>query len=194
ASSDAAGPVGSQGHNLIGVGAGGSGFGPTDLVGTAALPLDPLLEPLGDYGGPTPTMRPLPWSPALNAGDNADAPETDQRGFDRLVLGYIDIGAVELQPDEFGGPGPAAAPAGARPASAPPPAVLVALAATGPAGAPLAPPGLSRPTPAAGDAPPGPGRGPADAFFHLLGTNTRPTAGSRPGLLAAGGEGRDHRG
>src|SRR5262249_35934081 len=34
-----------------------------------------------------------------------DAPDTDQRGFPRIVLEFIDIGAVELQPDEFGGPG-----------------------------------------------------------------------------------------
>jgi hypothetical protein len=95
----------SQGHNLIGIGDGGSGFHPTDLVGTAAFPIDPMLEPLGDYGGRTQTMRPLPGSPVINLGDNTDAPDTDQRGFPRIILGFIDIGAVELQPDEFGGPG-----------------------------------------------------------------------------------------
>jgi hypothetical protein len=103
---DLAGPLNSQGHNLIGDGTGGSGFADTDLIGTSAFPIDPMLEPLGDYGGPTQTMRPLPTSPVINAGDNTDAPETDQRGFPRIVLGFIDIGAVELQPDEFGGPAP----------------------------------------------------------------------------------------
>src|SRR5262249_28460731 len=62
-------------------------------------------------GGPTQTMRPLPSSPVINTGDNTDSPDTDQRGFTRIVGGFIDIGAVELQPDEFGGPGgPSAAP------------------------------------------------------------------------------------
>src|SRR5262249_31236860 len=74
----------------------------TDLVGTPDSPIDPQLEPLGDYGGPTLTMRPLPSSPAVDAGDNTDAPDTDQRGFDRIVNGIIDIGSVELQPHEFG--------------------------------------------------------------------------------------------
>src|SRR5262249_36924106 len=81
---------------------GASGFVDTDLVGTSDFPIDPQLEPLGDYGGPTQTMRPLPGSLAINTGDNTDAPDTDQRGFPRIVLDFIDIGAVELQPDEFG--------------------------------------------------------------------------------------------
>jgi hypothetical protein len=95
----------SQGHNLIGNGSGGNGFAVTDLVGTTAFPLDSQLAPLGDYGGPTPTMPPSPGSLAFNAGDNADTPDTDQRGLPRIVLGFIDIGAVELQPSEFGDPG-----------------------------------------------------------------------------------------
>jgi hypothetical protein len=110
-SPDVGGPVNSQGHNLIGDGTGASGFADTDVVGTTDFPIDPLLEPLGDYGGPTQTMRPSPGSPVINAGDNIDAPDTDQRGFTRIVGGFIDIGAVELQPDEFGGPsGSSAAP------------------------------------------------------------------------------------
>jgi hypothetical protein len=101
-SPDVAGLLFSRGHNLIGDGTGARGFHDTDLVGTPDFPIDPQLEPLGDYGGPTQTMRPLPSSPVINAGDNTDAPETDQRGFPRIVLDFIDIGAVELQPDEFG--------------------------------------------------------------------------------------------
>jgi hypothetical protein len=104
AAPDVFGAVSSQGHNLIGDGTGGSGFADTDFVGTSSDPIDPQLEPLGDYGGPTQTMRPLPTSPAVDSGDNTSAPDTDQRGFDRIVNGIIDIGAVELQPDEFGGP------------------------------------------------------------------------------------------
>ena len=63
---------------------------------------DPLLAPLGDYGGPTQTMPPLPGSPAIDAGDNAAASglATDQRGMARVQSGgyglpVVDIGAVE---------------------------------------------------------------------------------------------------
>lgn len=97
--SDVDGPLVSQGHNLIGQGSGGSGFTDSDLVGTPANPIDPLLGPLQDNGGPTQTMALLPGSPAIDAGDNTDAPEFDQRGpgFPRIVNGTIDIGAFELQ-------------------------------------------------------------------------------------------------
>jgi hypothetical protein len=92
--------VTSQGHNLIGNGSGGTGFTATDLVGTAASPIDPLLGPLQDNGGPTQTMALLPGSPAIDAGDNTDAPPFDQRGpgFPRIAGGFIDIGAFEVQP------------------------------------------------------------------------------------------------
>ena len=101
---DVNGLLGSLGHNLIGDGTGGSGYHPTDLVGTSDNPLDPLLGPLGDYGGPTATHALLPGSPAIDAGDNADAPETDQRGFARLVNGIVDIGAFEVQAPFAEGP------------------------------------------------------------------------------------------
>src|SRR5262249_51784818 len=58
------------------------------------------LDPRGAYGGPTQTMRPLPSSPAVDAGDNRVPFGTDQRGLPRIVNFVIDIGAVELQPDE----------------------------------------------------------------------------------------------
>ncbi len=59
----------------------------------------PLLAPLGDYGGPTQTMPPLPGSPALDAGGPTSL-TTDQRGMPRVLsAGYgppvVDIGAVE---------------------------------------------------------------------------------------------------
>ena len=40
-------------------------------------------------------MALLPGSPAIDAGDNTNAPLTDQRGFNRIVNGTIDIGAFE---------------------------------------------------------------------------------------------------
>jgi hypothetical protein len=92
------GAISSQGHNLIGDGSGGSGFISSDLVGTSAHPIDPLLGPLQGNGGPTQTIALLPGSPAINAGDNTGAPDFDQRGFPRIVGGTIDIGAFELQP------------------------------------------------------------------------------------------------
>ena len=88
------GNLGSQGHNLIRNGLGGTGYDPTDL-----LNVDPLLGPLQDNGGPTRTMALLPGSPAIDAGDPTDAPIWDQRGpgYPRVVNGMIDIGAYEHQ-------------------------------------------------------------------------------------------------
>jgi hypothetical protein len=78
------------GHNLIGDPTDGSGYVASDL-----LNVNPLLAPLGDYGGPTQTFAPLPGSPAIDAGDNTNASATDQRGLARIVNGTIDIGAFE---------------------------------------------------------------------------------------------------
>ena len=69
----------------------------TDGVDGNIVGRDPGLLPLGNNGGPTLTQSLLPSSPALNSGDDTDAPETDQRGFDRIRLGRIDMGAVEVQ-------------------------------------------------------------------------------------------------
>jgi IPT/TIG domain len=56
---------------------------------------NPLLSPLGDNGGPTPTMLPASGSPAINTGENCAA--QDQRGHARPTpAGPCDIGAVEL--------------------------------------------------------------------------------------------------
>ena len=77
----------------------------SNLIGTTADPINPLLAPLADYGGPTQTMALLPGSPAINAGSNALAVDangnqltTDQRGagFPRIVRATVDIGAYEL--------------------------------------------------------------------------------------------------
>jgi len=89
-------------NNLIGDGTGISGGISNDvngnLVGTDAAPIDPLLAPLGNYGGLTQTMALLPGSPAIDAGSSAALPAgvtTDQRGLPRIVNGNLDIGADE---------------------------------------------------------------------------------------------------
>jgi predicted outer membrane repeat protein len=69
----------------------------TDLSET-----DPLLDTaLAANGGPVRTLALLEGSPAINAGDDAEAPELDARGYTRL--GTSDIGAYEyggLPPEE----------------------------------------------------------------------------------------------
>jgi len=100
---DMIGSVTSLGHNLIN-NLDGSGFAASDL-----LNVNPLLGPLQDNGGASAgvplaqhvlqTMALLPGSPAIDAGDNTNAPAYDQRGpgFPRIVNGTIDIGAFEVQ-------------------------------------------------------------------------------------------------
>jgi hypothetical protein len=80
---DVAGAVTSRGYNLIGQTDGSSGWVDSDLTGTSASPLDPMLGPLQDNGGPTQTMALLGGSPAIGAGDPLDAPAVDQRGVAR---------------------------------------------------------------------------------------------------------------
>ena len=86
-------------NNLIGVNDDSTGLDPaTNLLGTLANPINPLLGPLADNGGPTQTHLLLLGSPAIKAGvnDPADGITTDQRGFSRIASGSIDIGAVEV--------------------------------------------------------------------------------------------------
>jgi hypothetical protein len=79
-----------------------------NLIGSGGSPIDAMLGPLADNGGPTLTHLPLFNSPALDAGDElaeagVNSPEFDQRGdsFSRVFDGdgdsiaRIDIGAVE---------------------------------------------------------------------------------------------------
>jgi hypothetical protein len=59
---------------------------------------NPLLAPIGDYGGPTQTMPPRAGSPAIDNGlDFAGLLVTDQRGYPRISGAHVDIGAVEAQ-------------------------------------------------------------------------------------------------
>lgn len=65
--------------------------------GTAPINASPQLAALGNYGGRTPTMPPLPGSPAIDAGDDSETNTfpTDQRNYPRLAGAHMDIGAVE---------------------------------------------------------------------------------------------------
>jgi len=84
------------------------GLGTNNLVGAAdiALPaetlrVDPLLAPLADNGGPTPTHALSTGSPAINAGRNSQGFANDQRGtgFPRVIDDAADIGSFEMQTD-----------------------------------------------------------------------------------------------
>jgi hypothetical protein len=86
--------------NLLG--AGGSGGLVNGVNGNIVGVADPKLAPLGNYGGPTQTMPPLPGSPAIDAGDTTLATDgsgtplaIDQRGQPRVLGQRVDIGAVE---------------------------------------------------------------------------------------------------
>jgi hypothetical protein len=59
---------------------------------------DPVLGPLDNYGGPTHTMPLLAGSPAIDHGNDAAAPATDQRGRPRPFGAHSDIGAFESSP------------------------------------------------------------------------------------------------
>ena len=72
-------------HNLIGNGSSNPNFingTNANQVGTAASPIDPLVNPLGNYGGYTETYTLQPSSPAIDGGV-ANLSTTDQRGVAR---------------------------------------------------------------------------------------------------------------
>jgi sugar lactone lactonase YvrE len=84
------------GNTLTRVGAnlvGSLSAGTTGGSGTISS-ANPQLAPLGNYGGPTRTLPPLPGSPALDAATGSAA-TADQRGFPRPLGAANDIGAVE---------------------------------------------------------------------------------------------------
>lgn len=74
-----------------------------DQVGTSGSPIDPLLSPLGDNGGPTLSHALTIDSPAIDAGTTDGAAAADQTGNQRLLDGdrdgnlAVDIGAVEFR-------------------------------------------------------------------------------------------------
>ena len=92
------GTLTSQGYNLIG------SNDDADIIGVTTgniVAADPRLSPLGSYGGPTQTQALLTGSPAINAGNTATSPATDQRGAARV--GTADIGAFEVNNSSNGG-------------------------------------------------------------------------------------------
>ncbi len=88
----------SNGHNLESATTCGFNTALGDLINT-----NPLLGPLQLNGGPTPTQALLPGSPAIDGGDNAGCPATDQRGVPRPLdatspgFTVCDIGAFEVE-------------------------------------------------------------------------------------------------
>jgi predicted outer membrane repeat protein len=101
---DVFGDFTSRGSNLIGVGAGSTGFEngvKNDQVGFFASPINPKLGPLADNGGPTKTHALLAGSPAIDRGDSNVPQLIDQRGQPRKKDGngdrsaIVDIGAFE---------------------------------------------------------------------------------------------------
>lgn len=105
AAPDVGGIINSQGNNIIGTVGTSSGWVGTDLQNT-----NPLLSPLGFYGGTGLSFALLGGSPALNAGDNCvvtltcsaanplAAVTVDQRGATRPTSSTVDIGAFEVSP------------------------------------------------------------------------------------------------
>jgi hypothetical protein len=96
-------------YDLIGDGAGMSGLNDAvdgNHIGTDAQPINPMVGPLQDNGGPTFTMALLPGSPAFDAGDPnfSGAQIYDQRDapFLRVSDGRLDIGAFETQVANIG--------------------------------------------------------------------------------------------
>jgi len=89
--------IGAADANLVGITNGVN----ANQVGTLANPINDLIGIPVNNGGSTPSRVPLPGSPVINAGNNALIPAgvvKDQRGFNRIIAGTVDIGAVEFQP------------------------------------------------------------------------------------------------
>jgi hypothetical protein len=65
--------------------------------GSSIIVADPLLGMLGNHGGSTQTIPLLPGSSAIDTGNDAICPATDQRGLSRPQGAHCDIGAYELR-------------------------------------------------------------------------------------------------
>lgn len=108
---DFQGSFSSSGFNLIGNNSGANITAATgDQIGIPASSIDPMLGPLQDNGGSTPTHALLAGSKAIDKG-SAGTNSTDQRGFPRPIDTPAitnagdgsDIGAYEVQPDQLVG-------------------------------------------------------------------------------------------
>ena len=73
-----------------------SGGCPTYSICTNVIVADPYLGYLGDFGGSTETYSILAGSSAIDAGNDATCPTTDQRGVSRPQGEHCDIGAFEF--------------------------------------------------------------------------------------------------
>jgi CSLREA domain-containing protein len=93
---DCGGTNTSQGNNLIGNGAGCTGF--TNGVNNDLVGADPLLGALQGNGGATQTHAIAATSPARNTGNPSTCAATDQRGVARPQGAACDIGAFEIAP------------------------------------------------------------------------------------------------
>ena len=69
---------------------------PAGSTCTNIITADPLLGTLGNYGGFTQTIPLLAGSSAIDTGNDAICPATDQRGVARPQGAHCDIGAYEL--------------------------------------------------------------------------------------------------
>ena len=69
---------------------------PAGSTCTHIITTDPLLGTLGNYGGYTQTIPLLAGSSAIDTGNDAVCPGTDQRGVTRPQGAHCDIGAFEV--------------------------------------------------------------------------------------------------
>ncbi|HYP49946.1 MAG TPA: choice-of-anchor Q domain-containing protein, partial [Pyrinomonadaceae bacterium] len=98
--------VTSQGNNLIQSASGT----PIGWIASDLLNVNPQLSPLANNGGQTPTHALMAGSPAINGGNNALAInpasnqplQLDQRLYNRIVGGTVDIGAFEANSSPAG--------------------------------------------------------------------------------------------
>jgi CSLREA domain-containing protein len=95
--------IGSGGHNIT-----DTAVGDCELDDATDRNLtNAQLGPVAFNGGRSPTLLPLPGSPAIDTGDPLSCPEVDQRGFPRPRDGdgngssICDVGAVELPEPGF---------------------------------------------------------------------------------------------
>ena len=96
----------SQGNNLVQSASGT----PIGWIASDLLNVNPQLSPLANNGGQTPTHALMAGSPAINGGNNAlainpasDLPlRLDQRLYNRIAGGTVDIGAFEANSSPAG--------------------------------------------------------------------------------------------